>query len=177
MAWFIYKERFNKSHFCMNLISGPQPLQSLDLNFTEVTDNSFQLHWKKSTSTRVDQYRILIDPKPAMGQMEYVVPLNKTFLEFDNLSSSSKYSVHVFTRLQGKLSESAAVHSIYTREYLTFSSKGTFSQQGSRKLSFVVKFLSYYANCYFAGCSGKRHSIHSEPWEIIFGHCFAIISC
>ena len=104
-------------------ISGPQPLKSSDLNFNAVTDNGFQLYWNKSTSTRVDQYKVQIKPKPTEGQSEYVVPLNTTSVEFIHLQSSTEYSVQVLTSLRGKLSKTAAVCSVYTSKYLTFSLK------------------------------------------------------
>ena len=103
-------------HICMNLISEPQPLKSSDLSFMAITNNSFQLHWKKPTSTRVDQYKVLINSSPTDGQSEHVVPSNKTSLDFDSLLSSTRYYVQVYTMLQGKLTEMAAVGSLYTRK-------------------------------------------------------------
>ena len=100
----------------MNLISEPQPLKSSDLSFMAITNNSFQLHWKKPTSTRVDQYKVLINSSPTDGQSEHVVPSNKTSLDFDSLLSSTRYYVQVYTMLQGKLTEMAAVGSLYTRK-------------------------------------------------------------
>ena len=118
----------------MKFISGPQPLQSSDLNFNAITDSGFLLYLNKSTSTRVDQYKIEISPKPTEGQSEYLVPFHTTSLEIIHLKSSAEYSVQVFTSLQGKLSKTAAVRSVYTSKYYDFLIKMRMSKQGSTAL-------------------------------------------